>query len=61
MSLGKMPCASIAADNCLLTTLGVQAVPSQFFAGYDVQPMQLAGNAQARFIGVDTIDHEWMM
>ena len=39
--------------DCFQTTLGVQAVPRQFLAGCDVQPMQLAGNAQARFVGID--------
>src|SRR5476649_1403325 len=32
--------------------LGVHAVPCQRVAGGDVQPVQLAGHAQARFVGV---------
>lgn len=32
--------------------LGVHAVPCQRVAGGDVQPVQFAGHAQARFVGV---------
>lgn len=34
-------------------TLGVQAVPGERVVGSDMKPVQLAGNTQARFVGVD--------
>ena len=34
-------------------TLGMHSVPSERIVGGDMKPVQLAGNAQARFVGVD--------
>ena len=35
------------------STLGMNAIPCQRFVGCDMEPMEFAGNAQARLVGAE--------